>query len=197
MYTVGIDTSQNFLLLALLEDGKLIDSVQKDCLKQQSELLLPELDSLLTKHGLKALDVDQWVITKGPGSYTGVRIAMTLAKVMGSIANREVYTLSTLQLYAGLQECYVIMDARAKRVYVGKYKDGKAVMDDTIYPNEQMLQIINSGEPVVGDLHVFGLPDKYEHLANNFVLLKEQWEKVDNIDLLTPTYLKSNAEYMK
>lgn len=198
MYAVGIDTSQNFLLLALMKDDELIDSVQEECLKQQSERLLPELDSLLKKHGLKSLDIDSWVITKGPGSYTGVRIAMTLAKVIGSISSKNVYTLSTLQLYAGLRDCYVVLDARAKRVYAGRYRDGRPLMEDCIYSNEQVRAIIDSQQQeVIGDLHLFGLKDSYDHLAENFVSLRPCWEKVENIDILTPTYLKSNAEYLK
>ena len=196
MITLGLDTAHKFLVIALIQDNVLIDSVQKECMKQQSEYLLPEVDKLMSAHGLQAEDIDEIVITQGPGSYTGVRIAMTFAKVLGSMMNKKVYTLSTLQLYAGKEDCYVIMDARAKRVYVGKYQDGIAQMDDTIYTNEQMASIIESGEKVIGDLHLFGQEDSYGNLAKNFVLLREQWQPVENIDILTPVYLKSNEEYL-
>lgn len=197
MYTVGLDTSQKFLVLALMQDGKLIEGIQEDCPKQQSEFLLPKLDELLKKHGLQALDIDEWVITRGPGSYTGVRIAMTLVKVLGSLADKKVYTLSSLQLYAGLRDCYAVMDARASRVYCGRYKDGEPLMEDTIYKNDEMQKIVDEGQPVTGDLHLFGSEDEYGDLAENFALLRQHYQPVENIDLLTPVYLKSNAEYMK
>ncbi|MBR0385885.1 MAG: tRNA (adenosine(37)-N6)-threonylcarbamoyltransferase complex dimerization subunit type 1 TsaB [Erysipelotrichaceae bacterium] len=197
MYAVGLDTAQKFLLIALMKDGSLVDSVQTDCPKQQSEMLLPVLDELLKKHSLEAMDIDEWVITRGPGSYTGIRIAMTLVKVLGSLAGRKVYTLSTLQLYAGLKDCYVIMDARASRVYAGRYRNGSPMMADTVYKNEQMAEIIESGETVCGDLHLFGREDVYDDLAQHFADLREQWQPVENIDLLTPVYLKSSAEYLK
>ncbi len=197
MYTVGLDSAHQFLLIALIKDGQLVDSICEACPKQQSEFLVPKVDELLSKYNLEAKDIDNWVVTKGPGSYTGVRIAMTMVKVIGSLMNKNVYTLSTLQLYAGREDCYAIMDARAKRVYVGKYKDGKAEMADTIYSNEEMSKIIEQGATVVGDLHLFGKEDKYENLAQHFVDLQEYWEKVDNVDILAPTYLKSNEEYLK
>ena len=82
MYAVGLDTAQKFLLIALMKDGSLVDSVQTDCPKQQSEMLLPVLDELLKKHSLEAMDIDEWVITRGPGSYTGIRIAMEIRKFL-------------------------------------------------------------------------------------------------------------------
>ncbi|MBQ2685894.1 MAG: tRNA (adenosine(37)-N6)-threonylcarbamoyltransferase complex dimerization subunit type 1 TsaB [Erysipelotrichaceae bacterium] len=197
MYTVGVDTSHQFLLLALLKDDRLVEGVQLDCFKHQSEYLIPEISKLLERHGLEASDIDSFVVAQGPGSYTGVRIGMTMAKVLGSLMNRDVYTLSTLQLYAGLEDCYVIMDARAKRVYVGRYKDGKPLMEDTIYTNDRMKEIIDSGANVIGDLHLFGQEDRYGDLAQHFADLREFWQKVDNVDLLTPTYLKSSEEYLK
>ncbi|MBQ1757255.1 MAG: tRNA (adenosine(37)-N6)-threonylcarbamoyltransferase complex dimerization subunit type 1 TsaB [Erysipelotrichaceae bacterium] len=197
MYTVGVDTSHQFLLLALLKDDKLVEGVQLDCFKHQSEYLIPEISKLLERHGLEASDIDSFVVAQGPGSYTGVRIGMTMAKVLGSLMNRDVYTLSTLQLYAGLEDCYVIMDARAKRVYVGRYTDGKPLMEDTIYTNDRMKEIIDSGANVIGDLHLFGQEDRYGDLAQHFADLREFWQKVDNVDLLTPTYLKSSEEYLK
>ena len=197
MYTVGVDTSHQFLLLALLKDDKLVEGVQLDCFKHQSEYLIPEISKLLERHGLEASDIDSFVVAQGPGSYTGVRIGMTMAKVLGSLMNKDVYTLSTLQLYAGLEDCYVIMDARAKRVYVGRYKDGKPLMEDTIYTNDRMKEIIDSGANVIGDLHLFGQEDRYGDLAQHFADLREFWQKVDNVDLLTPTYLKSSEEYLK
>ena len=197
MYTVGVDTSHQFLLLALLKDNRLVEGVQLDCFKHQSEYLIPEISKLLERHGLEASDIDSFVVAQGPGSYTGVRIGMTMAKVLGSLMNRDVYTLSTLQLYAGLEDCYVIMDARAKRVYVGRYTDGKPLMEDTIYTNDRMKEIIDSGANVIGDLHLFGQEDRYGDLAQHFADLREFWQKVDNVDLLTPTYLKSSEEYLK
>ena len=161
MYTVGLDTSHRFLLIALMKDDELVDSIQEECFKHQSEYLVPQVQKILEKHSLEVKDIDNWVVTKGPGSYTGVRIAMTMAKVIGSIMNKNVYTLSTLQLYAGLKNTYVIMDARAKRVYVGRYENGQAVMEDTIYTNAEMQTIIEQGNPVIGDLHLFGGEDEY------------------------------------
>lgn len=198
MYTLGIDTSHQFLLLALLKDDQVVSSVQSECFKKQSEFIIPELQKMLEENGLTISDISDIVVTVGPGSYTGVRIGMTVAKVLGSLMEKNLYTLSTLQLYAGLQDCYVIMDARAKRVYCGRYRDGKALQNDCVVYNDDMKKIIEEGSvKVIGDMHLFGGEDIYPDLAENLLALKPHWVRQENADILTPVYLKSSQEYLK
>ncbi|MBQ4251950.1 MAG: tRNA (adenosine(37)-N6)-threonylcarbamoyltransferase complex dimerization subunit type 1 TsaB [Erysipelotrichaceae bacterium] len=196
MYALGMDTSHAFLVICLMKDDKVIDAVQMFGRLRQSQLLVMEVRKMFDRQNLAAKDIDALVVTRGPGSYTGVRIAMTFAKVLASVGEKKLYTLSTLQLYAGLEDCYSIIDARAKRVYVGRYKDGRPLMEDTIYTNDKMKEIVSDGTKVVGDLHLFGREDAYGDLCRNFVLLRDQWTPVENVDLLAPSYLKSNEEYL-
>ncbi len=198
MYSITMDTSGLFLIIALMDDQKVIDSIQMECLKKQSEYIIVKIDELLSRNQLDIDEVSNIVITVGPGSYTGVRIAMTVAKVLGSIAAKNIYTLSTLQLYAGKRDCYVLMDAKAKRCYVGNYCNGMALSEDTVMPNEEIEALMaRSDRPFIGDLHVFKQEDVYYDLAQNFFDLKDQWVKVEDVDTLAPTYLKNKEDYLK
>ena len=125
MITLCMDTSHIYLSLALIRDDEIIGQVQEECWKHQSEEIFPKLEEMLSKLSLKSDDINQIVITKGPGSYTGVRIAMTIAKVFCSMTNKPLYTLPTMLLYAGLDDCRVVLDARGKRIYTCAYKNGK------------------------------------------------------------------------
>ncbi len=196
MYTVGIDTSHLYLIIALMNEKQIVDQYIEPCLKQQSEYLIPRLNEMLNNNKLSVNDIDQFVVTVGPGSYTGVRIAMTLVKVMGSIVGKKVSTLSTLQLYAGKSDALVLLDARANRCYVGRYRDGQPLQPDCIMTNDKIKDILDQDISLIGDLHLFGKEDNYPHLAENFFLVKNQWQPVENIDILTPVYLKSNREYL-
>ncbi len=198
MYSIGIETAHKFLLLVLMDDTKVVDFVKMECLKKQSEYIIPEIDKLLSRNSLTVNDVSSIVVTVGPGSYTGVRIGLTVAKILGAVVGKKVYKLSSLQLYAGLNNCYSFIDARANRVYVGKYENGVATMDDTIYTLEEMKNVLdNENVEFIGDLHLFDKEDNYPQIENNFINLKDKWVLVDNIDTLAPEYLKSSEEYLK
>ncbi len=191
-----MDTSQNFLVLALLENDRLIDSVQKTCWKRQSEELFPQLQELLNRHHLSSDDIGEIVITIGPGSYTGVRIAMTVAKVFCALKQIPLYTLGSLQLAAGMHEhVHVIMDARGHRAYHAVYEHGAAVSGPEAADLDLLREQIQD-EPVLGDARLIGREDCWPDLAGNFAELRSRWQPVENIHLLVPEYLKNSDAYL-
>lgn len=193
MITLCMDTSHTWLVIALIKDDKVIGKVQEQCWKKQSEELFPKLIELMDSLNLQPEDIDQIVISKGPGSYTGVRIAMTVAKVFCAMADKPIYTLSTLLLYAGKKNCRVVTDARGKRVYTCKFENGKALEEERAISIDE-LEI--NDEEVVGDATLVGKEDNWPDIADNFLALKDEWVKADNVHLVVPEYLKSSASYL-
>ena len=188
-----MDTSHTWLVVGLIKDDTIIGKIQEKCWKKQSEELFPKIIELMDSLQLKPEDIDQIVISKGPGSYTGVRIAMTVAKVFCSMRNLPIYTISTLLLYAGMKNCRVIMDARGKRVYTALFKDGEVV------DKEQVIEIseLNIGdEEIIGDGSLVGKEDRWPDIVDNFKDLKAKWESWDNVHLVVPEYLKSSESYL-
>ena len=197
MITLGMDTSQSFLVLALIKDDTLIGSVQKDCWKRQSEELFPCLMDLLKQHQVEPEEVDQIVITEGPGSYTGVRIAMTVAKVFCALKEKPLYTLGSLQLIAGnAPHCHVLMDARGHRAYHGVYENGLLSGSLEAVDVSELQERIRPDETVLGDGHLIGREDCWPDLAEHFLVLKPQWKRASNVHLLVPEYLKSSDAYL-
>lgn len=193
MITLCMDTSHTWLVIGLMKDDTVIGKLQEKCWKKQSEELFPKLIELMDTLQLKPEDIDQVVISKGPGSYTGVRIAMTVAKVFCAMRNLPIYTLSTLLLYAGKKDCRVVMDARGKRVYTAPFKNGNLV------DKEQVIEISElniEDEEVIGDGSLVGKEDKWPDIVENFKELKEEWELCDNVHLVVPEYLKSSESYL-
>ncbi len=193
MITLCMDTSHTWLVVGLIKDDNVIGKVQEKCWKKQSEELFPKLIELMDSLQLVPEDIDQIVISKGPGSYTGVRIAMTVAKVFCAMRNLPIYTVSTLLLYAGKRNCRVITDARGNRVYTGLFQDGHVV------DQEQVIEISDlhmENEEIVGDGHLVGKEDIWPDIVENFNDLKDQWEAWDNVHLVVPEYLKSSDSYL-
>lgn len=197
MITLCMDTSQSFLVLALLEEDRLIASCQETCWKRQSEELFPKLLKLLEDHQLQPEDIGQIVITEGPGSYTGVRIAMTVAKVFCAMKEIPLYTLGSLQLAAGTApHARVLMDARGHRAYHGVYENGILCGELAALDLDAIGALAAENEAVYGDGHLIGREDNWPDLAANFLALKPLWKKAENVHLLTPEYLKASDAYL-
>ncbi len=195
MVTLCMDTSSVFLVLGLIKDGEIIGSVQKNCWKRQSEEIFPELIAMMEKAGLQPEDIDAVAVTEGPGSYTGVRIAMTTAKVLCAMRGLPLYTIGTLHLFAGMERARVLLDARGKRSYTAVYDHGKEIEAPHVEENA-VLQETNTEENIIGDGRLIGKEDRYPDLVRNFLDLKDHWKKAENVHLVVPEYLKSSEEYL-
>ncbi len=194
MLTLCIDTAYKYLTVALIDDNKIVDSISLECFKKQSEEVFVYLDELFKKANLSKNDIDSVCISKGPGSYTGVRIAMTIAKVLCKVKDLKLYTISTLRLYAGNNKnTMVLMDARANRAYVGVYNNEKCLLKDCAL---ELKDIDKKDYDVVLDGSLIGLENKNPDISNCFLNTKGMWEEVKDINFLAPEYLKeSNAYY--
>lgn len=196
MITLCMDTSQQFLVVVLIKDNQILAQSSTTCFKKQSETIFPELIRLCDSVDIQPEDIDEIVITKGPGSYTGVRIAMTIAKVFCSMKKIPCYTLGTLQLYSGnYEDCFVLLDARSKRAYFANYNCGNLIGEIGVYPLDEIHQKLDQRQ-VFGDTSLIGENDNYPDLAKAFLDLKDHWELVENIHCLVPEYLKNAEEYL-
>ena len=195
MLTLCIDTAYKYLSVCLIKDDKIIASSSEECFKRQSEEVFVALDRIFNEANINPKLIDSICISKGPGSYTGVRIAMTIAKVIGEVLNIDVYTISTLKLYAANKpNTMVIMNARADRAYVGIYDEGKTIMDDCILTIDQ---IDASKYNVVGDGSLVNKEDNFINICEAFLNTKSNWQKVDSIAYLVPEYLKESESYYR
>lgn len=195
MLTLCMDTAYKYLSLSLIKDGEIIAAIDEPCFKKQSELLFVRLQTLFEEAHLKPLDIDSVCISEGPGSYTGVRIAMSVAKTICEVAKLDLYKISTLRLYANNQEdTMVVLDARAKRAYVGIYDHSKIVMEDQV----QYVEEIELGKHhLIGDLSLFGQEDYMPKISECFKNTQAVWEKQENIAYMVPKYLKESDSYYR
>ena len=190
MKTLCMDTSHRYLVLVLIEDHEVKASYMKEAWKQQSETIFPELLNILSKAQWDIHELDRIVITAGPGSYTGLRITMTIAKVLCTQLHKDLYTVSTLLLYGGIEDTSVILDARSKRVYYGKVKHGK-VLEECI----KEIDALDLEENYVGDVGLIHQSKPIPDFVDHFLALEPYYEKVDHPHTLVPHYLKKASDY--
>ncbi|MBQ9158139.1 MAG: tRNA (adenosine(37)-N6)-threonylcarbamoyltransferase complex dimerization subunit type 1 TsaB [Erysipelotrichaceae bacterium] len=195
MLTLCIDTAYKYLTCVLIKDDQILSSYSKECFKKQSEEVFLALNEVFEKAAVDRRSIDSICISEGPGSYTGVRIAMTIAKVMGEMLPCDVYTFSTLRLYAANRNnVMVVMDARADRVYCGIYDGDKIIKEDAAVAIKEL----DVGDYlVVGDGSLVGKENNYGDIPQAFLNTKKLWKKTDQIAYLVPKYLKESESYYR
>ena len=131
MVSLLLDTSNTNLSIGLAKDHKVIDQVVYDAWQKQSEFLVNELDILLKRNNLTRSDIEKVIAAKGPGSYTGVRIALTVAKVSAFALNVPLYLVSSLEALKDENEPSIcLMNARSKRSYMGVYDKEDIILEE-------------------------------------------------------------------
>ena len=119
MNLLALDTSTEFLSLALTIDGKMFTHYQHTG-ATASQLVLPQIQAMLNTAGISLKDLDGIAFGAGPGAFTGVRIACGVAQGLGFGANLPVVGINTLLAVAqasGADKVIVCLDARMGEIY--------------------------------------------------------------------------------
>ncbi|KZN47621.1 tRNA (adenosine(37)-N6)-threonylcarbamoyltransferase complex dimerization subunit type 1 TsaB [Pseudoalteromonas luteoviolacea] len=125
---LALDASTEALSLALHFNGETHTHFEV-CPQQHSQKILPLVESLLAKANCTLKDLDGIVYGRGPGSFTGVRIGVSVAQGLAYSANLKLCGVSTLQAMAqqamgsdGCNEVISAIDARMGEVYLGHFE---------------------------------------------------------------------------
>ena len=122
---------------------------------------MPAIDFLMNSLDMKPTDLDRIAVAQGPGSYTGLRIAVATAKTLAHTLKIELVGVSSLLALVPEQvEGLVIpiVDARRNNVYAGFYQSGQAVRPEAHLPLAEVLEIAgaaNQSVTFVGETTAF------------------------------------------
>ena len=204
MKVLAFDTSSKALSLAILEDKQVLAETTINIKKNHSITLMPAIDFLMASLDWTPKDLDRIVVAEGPGSYTGLRIAVATAKTLAHTLNIELIGMSSLlSLVPRQQEGLLVplMDARRNNVYAGFYENAKPVMPEAHLSFAEVVEQVKDAEQVtfVGEVGVFveqiqeQLPQAsyQETLPNAANLALWAWDKkADSLHDFVPNYLK-------
>jgi tRNA threonylcarbamoyl adenosine modification protein YeaZ len=193
MYQLLLDSSNKYLSVGLSKDGKVVDSIFYDAWQRQSEMMTVEIENILKRNNLSKEDLDAVVVGIGPGSYTGVRIGITIAKTIGYALKIKVYKVSSLALLRIEDKPTIcVFNARSGRSYYGVYQGDKTLLEDTVGPNEDLLKYIEEHKDYLlsGDVENLGFESAKFDIISNLAKGYKKENEVKDIFTLNPVYLK-------
>lgn len=140
MNIIAIDTCCGSLNLALMKLSGEIHNVSVLEHNQQSKLISSTLQQLLQKHGLHPEDIDTILITKGPGSFTGIRIGLSFVAGFNALGGAKVYACNTLSVLNGSSDAQELrlLPAAKGTYYACDYKDFKPISEITILDEDKI-----------------------------------------------------------
>jgi tRNA threonylcarbamoyladenosine biosynthesis protein TsaB len=127
MTILAIDTSNYPLGVALIEDNQVLGEYITNLKKNHSVRIMPAIQTLMKDCERVPAQLTKIVVAKGPGSYTGVRIGVTIAKTMAWSLKIPLVGISSLEVIAAggrYFDGYIspLVDARRGQVYTGLYQ---------------------------------------------------------------------------
>ena len=142
MISLFLNTSVDFLSVAIVKDDVVLDSFYTKLNNDLSKITLSVIDDMLNRLSISKRDINRIVCVNGPGSFTGLRIGVTIAKVWAYSLNIDIVGVSSLYVLAtGVEGDYIvpIIDARRGYVYAGIYdKNYNVVMEDCYISLEEL-----------------------------------------------------------
>ena len=206
MRILYIDTSSSYLYTGIVENGKLLCEVKKEFGHSLSEEALPEIVSMFEKKELTANDIDKIIVVNGPGSFTGIRIGITIAKVYAWSLNIPISTITSLEAMMLSSEDNTIrvpmIDARRKYVFSAIYdENNNAILKPQHIKIEDLNEVLkNISNYIVitnDEIEEFISKKSYEPNIEKIVNFYQDKEEV-NPHAVNPDYLKiTEAEESK
>lgn len=153
MNILAIDTSTNVLGVGIASNEKIIGEYITNIKRNHSTRVLPAIDFLLKDCGMDIKEINKIIVANGPGSYTGLRIGLTIGKTLAWTLNIPIVGVSSLKLMAASARYFdgyisPVMDARRGNIFTGlyEYKEGKLMqaIDDQHIPTEEWCKLLKT-----------------------------------------------------
>ena len=193
-----IDTSSSFLYCAIVKDDTLISEVKEDYGQDLSAIALPKISSMFTTNNILPNEINKIIVVNGPGSFTGVRIGITIAKVFAwslNIPICTIYSLEAMSVSCEDDNIHVpILNARRGYVYAAIYDKDKVELKPQYIKYEELKERL-----AAYDSYVFISNDDFDWdieckgYSPNFLKIIEKYKDKKSINphAVNPEYLKN------
>ena len=193
MRVLLIDTTTSFVTVSIVDNGKVLYNFFGEIREDMSSKIIPIIDEGLSSLSLELSDMDKIMVCNGPGSFTGIRIGVTIAKTISWALNIDVIPISSLELIATTptkkRHIVPLIDARRGNVFSGIYDTNlNQIKNDQLVSLQSLLSELNDDYELVS----------YDDIGNTIkpcidvlkIVDKHKNDKSINPHNLNPNYLK-------
>ena len=215
-FEIAVNTSQSNAQLLFFNESEIIENCRWEKMGSHSEIITGQFQDSLEKNNLKISDLKKINCVLGPGSFTGVRVAINFCKTLSYSQSIDLSGINSLDLFAlqcntNLNRVYSLIDAQKNSVFFSSYdlKEGKLIPDqqNLVIPVSKLNQWMITPGAICGNAHpkyieVSQAKDQFNHQ------LDTAWTKMDlkvifdhrdfikdykNWSELQPLYIKGSA----
>lgn len=188
MYKLYLDSAGAILTVIITKDNQVLESYSRPAFQKQTELALKTIHEILENNAISLPEIDEIMITNGPGSYTGVRVSITFVKTLSVLNPRiKIFVINSLLLQAGLEKAISILSGYNNKSYLAVYDQGTEIITTQLVSEEAKDGIIN-------DLKGFAVLSDFKgvNIIANFLLLQSKAKKINKIEDLQALYIGDN-----
>ena len=168
MYTLFISTYNELVIIGLLQNNKLISRKEKLSDKGHSTTLVPTIKEILDENKLDTKDLSLILVVNGPGSFTGVRLGVTVAKTLSYTLNIPIKTITSIEAIGvsinNDNKIVTIDDSKGK--YIGKFENNNLIELIYLYKENALKYLKENNNYIVSDTNELDIEAIYKYSLN-------------------------------
>ena len=179
MITLVFDTCFNKTYIVLKRDDDILSNfvVESTDSNYHSVYLIPKIRDILVENNLLMSDINAIGVNIGPGSFTGIRAGITIARVLAQQANIKLVGVNSLHILSKLnitdKKTLVVTDARKNKVYFAMYNGREELISPCLIEKDDLISKITNDVLVISDVSISDFLKQNEIISLNY-------EAVDN-----------------
>jgi len=195
MLTLAINTASSFTSIALLGSQKLLSENSWKSENDEAEKLMPAIDTLLKEHDKTYKDIERVISIKGPGSFTGLRVGITVANTISYLTGCELLAIDTFKYWWSKEsdpETALLIFAGKKGVYVSFPEEAPETINLDELNDYLSSKNIKKAFGDISDKQKEVLDIPFEESAESFgeIIAKIPSEKFTKESIIKPNYIK-------
>lgn len=191
-----IDTTSSYLYTGIVKDNRILNEIKENLGKDLSTYTVNRVSKMFEEINLKPVDIDKIIVVNGPGSFTGIRIGVTLAKIFAWSLNKPITTITSLEAMKESIDTdkliVPIINARREACYGAIYENDKCLLDGCYITLEKLkLFLIGMNKDYVF-ISNDNFPFKTETYNPDILKIVNKYKNKKDINphLVNPLYLK-------